>query len=317
MKKLLILLVVFTLSFTLTGCGGEDELPTEMTMAELDEFMGRDDVQYIDLRNFDERMKSGYIEGFEVIPFFDYIHYQGILVKDGNWDYEAGEVKNLNALKAMFNMDKTILLMCGSGTRAQYVMDALLANGYTDVINIGGYAAYVTAEGESTVLGSGGADYYINMDVKGDYTPGKYVASTDSLYTVTVVINAAGGIQSVAFDAVSCSTDSNADGSKDSDCSTKQILGDDYNMVTYGGAGQEWYMQADELAAAIVANQGWNAAWVIVDGGFDLDIADDTETTDVDETHEGDDFTIDAVGGVSISTGGFQEAFAAALLLAE
>lgn len=290
MKKLLVLLAVLTLSFTLTACGGEEELPETMTMAELDGFLGRSDVQYIDLRNFDERMKAGYIEGFEVIPYFDYLKYQDILVDNGGWVFDAGEVKSVGSMNEMFNKDKTILLMCGSGTRAQYVMDALLSLGYENVINIGGFAAYVEADGEAVVLG--GESFYINMDAKGSYTPGTYFGVSDGLYLATVVINEAGGIQSVFFDAVTCATDTDADDVKDSDCTTKQAKGDDYNMVTYGGANQEWYLQANDLAEAVVAAQGWDTAWTIVDDHFD----------DVDD-----------LAGVTISVDGFQDALEDAL----
>ncbi|KFZ27561.1 MAG: hypothetical protein KQ78_00298 [Candidatus Izimaplasma bacterium HR2] len=257
MKKLLVLLAVLTLSFTLTACNGEEDLPETMTMAELDGFMGRSDVQYIDLRNFDERMKAGYIEGFEVIPYFDYLKYQGILSDaNGGWVFDTGEIGAVGSMREMFNEDKTILLMCGSGTRAQYVMDALLSLGYENVINIGGYAAYIEADGEAVVLG--GESFYINMDAKGTYTPGTYFGVSDGLYLATVVINDAGGIQSVFFDAVTCDTDTDADDVKDSDCTTKQAKGDDYGMVTYGSAVQEWYLQANEVAVAVVANQGWD-----------------------------------------------------------
>ena len=291
MKKLFILIAVLTLTFTLTGCGGETELPDEMTMAELDEFLGREDVQYVDLRNFDEKLISGYIQGFESIPYFDYLKYNGIL-NDANsdWTFDDGEVLSAATMRAMFNEDKTILLMCGSGTRAQYVMDALLSLGYEDVINIGGYAAYDEADGEAIVLG--GSPWVLDVHVKGDYTPGTYFGSTDALYTAVVVINPEGGIQSLFFDAVTCDTDTDADDIKDSDCTTKQVKGDAYNMVTYGGAGQEWYMQANELAAAIVAAQGWSASWTIVEDHFD---------------------GVDDVAGVTISVDGFQGALEDAL----
>ena len=153
MKKLFILIAVLTLTLTLTGCG-EDvlELPEEMTMAELDDYLGRDDVQYVDLRNFDEKLTSGYILGFESIPYFDYLKYQGILVDNGGWVYDAGEVLSQASMREMFDEDKTILLMCGSGTRAEYVKAALESLGYTNVINIGGYADYVAADGVAVVL---------------------------------------------------------------------------------------------------------------------------------------------------------------------
>ncbi len=296
MKKLFILVAVLTLTFTLSGCGEDvKDLPDEMTMAELDDYLGRDDVQYVDLRDFDEKMVSGYVQGFEAIPYFDYLKYQGILNDaNGGWVFDDGEVLSEASMKALFNMDKTILLMCGSGTRAEYVKAALESIGFTDVINIGGFAAYVTAEGEAVVLGG---DAYTNVpNVKGDYTPGTYFGSSDALYTAVVVINVDGGIQSIFFDAVNCSTDSNSDGTKDSDCSTKQILGDGYNMVTYGGANQEWYMQANELAAAILAAQGIDTEWAVIPATGDVH-HDYFDVTDAE--------VIDDVAGVTIGIEGF------------
>ncbi len=279
MKKLLVLLAVLTLSFTLTACNGEEDLPETMTMAELDGFLGRSDVQYIDLRNFDERMKAGYIEGFEAIPYFDYLKYQGILSDaNGGWVFDTGEIGAVGSMREMFNEDKTILLMCGSGTRAQYVMDALLSLGYENVINIGGYAAYLEADGEAVVLG--GESFYINMDAKGDYTPGSYFGYDEATdYMVTVIINDAGGIQSVVFDAVY-------------ETSTKQAVGDAYVLTS----GFTWAEEADELAAAIVANQGWDTAWTIVDDKFD----------DVDD-----------LAGVTITVNGFKVAWLEAIGLAD
>lgn len=299
MKKLLIFIAVLTLSFTLTACGDDNKLPDEITMDMVDEYLGRDDVQYIDLRNLDERMKAGYIEGFEVIPYFDYLKYQGILV-DANedWVYDSGEIGNQAALEQMFNKDKTIFLMCGSGTRARYVMEALESIGYTDIINVGGFTAYLESDKENIVLG--GDAWNINLDVKGDYTPGTYIGfDEESDYFVYVVINAEGGIGSVLFDAISGD-------------STKQDLGDDY-MMTSGS----WADEANILAAAIVTDQGWNALWVIVEGGFDLDIADDPETTDKDETHVGDEYTVDVFAGVTIGVEGFEVAWLDAIGQAE
>lgn len=291
MKKLFIFMAVLTLTLTLTGCGDDvKDLPDEMTMAELDEYLGRDDVQYVDLRNFDEKLTSGYIQGFESIPYFDYLKYQDILVDtNGDWVYDSGEIKSAATLRAMFNEDKTILLMCGSGTRAQYLMDALLSLGYTDVINIGGFEAYVTAEGEAVVLG--GSAFNIDLDVKGDYVPGTYVGyDEDHGYFVTLTINAEGGIGSVVFDAVY-------------DPSTKQALGTDYTL----GSGSTWAEEADELAAAIVANQGWNDAWTIIAGATSED-HDNFDATDQD--------VIDDIAGVTISIEGFYTSWMEAIGLA-
>lgn len=277
----------------------EDELlslPDVITMDIVDDYLGRSDVQYIDLRNLDERMKAGYIQGFEAIPYFDYLKYQGILNDaNGDWIYDSGEIGSQVSLLEMFNKDKTIFLMCGSGVRANYVMEALLSLGYENVINIGGFYTYLETDKENLVLG--GDSWAINLDVKGDYTPGTYVGFDEETgYFVYLVINNEGGIGSVLFDAITCSTDTDDDGIKDSDCTTKQILGDEYNMALYGGANQEWYLQANELAEVIVANQGWNNTWVIVDDYFEM---------------------IDDFAGVTISVDGFLAAWLEAIELAD
>ena len=263
-------------------------------MANIDMYLGRNDVQYVDLRNFDDKMNSGYIAGFEMIPFFDYLENTGILVRtDGDWIFDAADIGSAGALNALFDKDKTIFVMCGSGTRAGYVMAALESLGFTDVINVGGIGVYTGAN-----LVSGDGEYLNEVSVLGDYTPGTYFGFyADGLYTATVIVGQGGGITSVFFDAVTCSVDTDDDDINDSVCTTKQILGDDYGMVAYGGATLEWYEQANELAAAIIAAQGWDADWEIVDHKF-------VET---------DQEVIDDVAGVTISVNGFQTALEDAL----
>ena len=82
MRKIFVLMMIVILGMTLSGCNSSKEVeiiqiePDDLiTMAELDTFLFRDDVQYVDLRNFNSRYMSGYIEGFENIPFFDYLDY--------------------------------------------------------------------------------------------------------------------------------------------------------------------------------------------------------------------------------------------------
>ena len=144
------------------------------------------------------------------------------------------------------------------------------------------------------------------------YNDGVYFGMDEAHgYSVKVTI-VDGFIIDVYFDAITAiessivvnDNDTPADPSDDFDevvitsMTTKQTLGDDYNMVTYGGANQEWYMQANELGAAIVDAQQWVPEWVItVDGDFDM--------TDTD--------TLDAVGGVTIGIEGFEVAYEEAI----
>ena len=147
------------------------EIPAEFAeINEVDEFLFREGVQYVDLRNFEDKMAAGYIEGFEMIPFFNYLEYENILVRtDKNWEFAAEDIVNEAKLKNLFDMDKTIFLMCGSGTRAGYVMDALKANGYTNVYNVGGISSYT---GTNKVLGDG--TYVLDLQPEGTYVPGTH-----------------------------------------------------------------------------------------------------------------------------------------------
>ncbi|MCK5388391.1 MAG: hypothetical protein KAJ22_03825, partial [Candidatus Izimaplasma sp.] len=88
MRKIMILFVALALTLTLAGCTKEvivevevpvdvivevpielPDIPTNLDMEDLDDYLGRPDVQYVDLRNFDDKLNSGYIAGFEFIPF--------------------------------------------------------------------------------------------------------------------------------------------------------------------------------------------------------------------------------------------------------
>ena len=325
MKKLLLLALVLTLSFALTACGEKEEemkeIPAEFAeINEVDEFLFREGVQYVDLRNFEDKMAAGYIEGFEMIPFFNYLEYENILVRtDKNWEFAAEDIVNEAKLKNLFDMDKTIILMCGSGTRAQFVMDALLSLGYTDVINAGGIGSYT---GEFKVLG----DNVYNLDVskKGPYTPGTHYAMVGG-YSAAITINSTGAIVNVWLDALNYAdlldadgnpyaVDAVKDGVKETITAAKRSLDfDSYPMNKDFATGEvklnddgtaklTWWEMADKLGEAVVAAQGWSADWVIdasTTGGHDYFGADQ-----------------DAVSGVTFGIENFKGAVEAALELA-
>lgn len=278
MKKLLAIFAAFALVMTLTACGGEAKLPAdgEITMENIDEYLGRDGAQYIDLRNLEDRLKDGYVSGFSVVPYFNYLNNEMIITGSG----DTTTVVDSARVEQLFDKEATaIFLMCASGGRAGWVKGALEGLGYTNVYNVGGFKDYA---GENKVLGDG--SYNLDVPVYGDYTPGQYVApasaadSHGNLYFVVLTINENGGIENLYIDAVVAG---NGD--------TKQIEGDDYGMVAYSDptAIAEWYVQANTLADAIVANQGWDTAWAT-----------------------------DGLAGVSVGTDEIKEAFEAAVALA-
>jgi rhodanese-related sulfurtransferase len=264
----------------------ETKLPDVVDMTNIDMYLGRSDVQYVDLRNFDDKMKSGYIAGFEFIPFFDYLEYENILVRqDGDWTFDAADIVSQAGLRGLFDADKTIFLMCGSGTRAGYVQAALESLGY-DVYNVGGIGSYT---GSNMVLGDD--TYMLNPQVKGDYTPGTYFGYDPvGKYMVTVMINEMGGIGNVFIDAIYGD-------------STKQDLAEGYNMDRSGGENY-WFTHANNLAALIVENQGWDGIG-LVETAYD--------STWNALTVPGHIIEFDDVAGVTVGAEGFVFAWNAAI----
>lgn len=274
MKKLLALFAAVALTVALSACG--KSLPEEITMANVDEVLGMENVQYVDLRDLDNKLADGYIQGFTFIPFFDYLEVEEIANRDG-------EALDADRLKELFDMDaEAILLMCQSGGRAGWVKSALEAAGFTNVHNIGGFKDY---EGDNLVPGDG--TYKISVAPYGDLTPGVYVGGSTpnddgDFYMVVVTVSPNGGISNVYVD-----------GTKRG--STKQLLGADYGMANAdGNVAGEWNVQAQNLADAIVANNGWDTEWV---------------WNDTDEVYDG-------LAGVTIGLDDIKAAYDAAIALA-
>ncbi|MBN1242214.1 MAG: rhodanese-like domain-containing protein [Spirochaetales bacterium] len=126
-----------------------------ITMANLDAFLFRSDVQVVDLRNFEEYFNSGYVRGAEIIPFFQYLDTRmatrGTVDGKASWDASLATVNAAFPLSNYFVPGKTIVLFCASGTRAAYVKTLLEKAGYT-VFNAGGFKDYA---GAHKVLGDG------------------------------------------------------------------------------------------------------------------------------------------------------------------
>lgn len=276
MKKLLLLVAVLMVTFALAACGAS-KIPAEVTMDNVDEYLGRSDVQYVDLRGFQDKMASGYIAGFEFIPFFEYLEAEGVLVRtDGDWTFAAADIGSQARLKGLFDEDKTIFLMCGSGTRAGYVMAALESLGYENVINVGGIADYA---GDNKVAGDG--SYTTNSTMK----TGVNEAGS---YSIVLIYDVRGRIIDVFLDAVHYS---HSDGVFNS---LKSAYADgcaDYAMNCTDGVVNEgklaWSEQRDALEAAIIAANGWPG----------------------DLNEDGDFASADTVAGVSIGVSGWLDAF--------
>ena len=171
MKRAIGAAVAVLAIIALSGCatmesgGGEQamaELPpavesvsaadSPITMENLDQYMGRDDVQYVDVRDLDEKFGSGYVRGFELIPFFQFLEGRMVTRSDEDgqaWVVSAGEINDGFAYENYFVKDKAIFIFCAGGTRAGYVKGVLDQQGYT-TYNLGGFKDY---DGEHKALG--------------------------------------------------------------------------------------------------------------------------------------------------------------------
>ena len=119
-------------------------------MTNVDKILGRPGAKYVDLRNVADKYVSGYIDGFELVSFFEYLEGNA-LVRNTGWDFTAADIQSAAVLENVFGAkDREVFLMCGSGTRAGYVLAALEEIGYENVYNVGGIRDYA---GENKVLG--------------------------------------------------------------------------------------------------------------------------------------------------------------------
>ena len=157
MKKITLVLLALIVAVSLISCGGSAEEAAgltgdeEITMENVDQYLDQD-ARFVDLRDFSDMFSGGYIEGFEVVPFFQYLEGRA-LVRNNGWEFSEADVADAAMLENVFgSKEDVVVLMCGSGTRAGYTKDALESIGYTKVINAGGIRDY---QGDYKVLGDG------------------------------------------------------------------------------------------------------------------------------------------------------------------
>ncbi|MGB4614176.1 MAG: rhodanese-like domain-containing protein [Erysipelotrichaceae bacterium] len=120
---------------------------SSINASNLYEYLGREDVVYIDLRDYADYGQK-HLKNFEVIPFFAYIYnpevgtnpdmiqlYGGDL-SDPVSNYEESDM----LLEAIFPKDKPLFIMCQVGGRVTMLLKILEAKGYdmSKIYNIGG-----------------------------------------------------------------------------------------------------------------------------------------------------------------------------------
>ncbi len=119
-------------------------------MENIDQYLYRDGAEYVDLRNVADKYTGGYIDSVELVSFFEYLEGNA-LVRNKGWEFSEEDIVDAAILENMFDAkDREVFIMCGSGTRAGYVKDALEALGYEMVYNAGGIKDY---SGDNKIFG--------------------------------------------------------------------------------------------------------------------------------------------------------------------
>lgn len=133
----------------------------------IDQYLGRDDTVYRDLRmlkdpgNYEaiggDSYLSGFVDGFEIVPYPYIVNVIGLpdavgasytgatlFTDDGTGNYTPNYAESLQILEDLFPKDKNIFLMCGGGGYAGSMKSLLVSLGWDadKIYNVGGYWYY-------------------------------------------------------------------------------------------------------------------------------------------------------------------------------
>lgn len=155
------------------GQRGELGIDKNVNESTIDSYLGRSDAVYRDLRmlkdpgNYEaiggDSYLSGYVDGFEVVPFPYIVNVSGLPEEVGetysgktlyrqhsDGSYTANYEESLTILEGLFPKDKVVFLMCGGGGYSGMMKAMLVALGWDEskIYDVGGYWFY---EGENKV----------------------------------------------------------------------------------------------------------------------------------------------------------------------
>lgn len=154
------------------GQRGELGIDKNINEATIDEYLGRSDAVYRDMRMLEDQGNyeaiggdaylSGFVDGFEVVPFPFIVNVEGLpeavgdtytgetLFTQENGEYRANYAESMEVLEALFPKDKVIFLMCGGGGYSGMMKNMLVKLGWdgSKIYDVGGYWFY---EGENSV----------------------------------------------------------------------------------------------------------------------------------------------------------------------
>ena len=156
-----------------SGVRGEFGIDKNINEKTIDDYLGREDSVYRDMRmlkdpgNYEaidgDSYLSGFVKGFEVIPYPYIVNVTGLpsevgdtyvgdtlFTKNDDGMYTENYEESMEILEYFFPKDKYIFLMCGGGGYAGNMKDMLVDLGWDEnkIYNVGGYWYY---EGDNNV----------------------------------------------------------------------------------------------------------------------------------------------------------------------
>jgi len=167
------------------GMRGQLGIDKNINESTIDQYLNRTDSVYRDMRMLVDEADyeaiggdsylSGYVEGFEVVPYPYLCNVTGLPAEvgssysgttlftrneDGN--YIANYKESMHILEDLFPKDKYIFLMCGGGGYAGMTKDMLVALGWDGnrIYNTGGYWYYNGSHKIETRYEEDGEAYY-------------------------------------------------------------------------------------------------------------------------------------------------------------
>ena len=148
------------------GQKGELGIDKNINESTIDQYLGRSDAVYRDLRMLKDpgdyeaiggdSYLSGFVDGFEVVSFPYIVNVEGLpdevgdtyngdtLFTNNGDEYIANYKESMDVLEALFPKDKIIFLMCGGGGYSRMMKKMLVALGWDEskIYDVGGYWFY-------------------------------------------------------------------------------------------------------------------------------------------------------------------------------
>jgi hypothetical protein len=152
-------------------------ITTPINAANLDKYLFREDVQYIDLRYIDDILRDGYIAGFQFLPFHSIIasfgnpatlyNMKDVKDENGNWIY-AGHVggfypqyqESEQIIKHLFDKNKKIFFVSQAGSEGSYIINLLIQLGY-DGNKLYNVCGVMGTEGAYSYKSQGNPHYFV------------------------------------------------------------------------------------------------------------------------------------------------------------